>query len=402
MVFPTQGHLFRALPIALALSACGGESAPPVTAEESLEVTETYARILHAAYSDAVTGAQALDGAIDAMLASPSESTLTAARTAWTASRPAYLETEVARFYDGPIDDPETGPEGLVNAWPLDEAYIDYVVDASGTPVEGGLIYDDAELPTIDEASIAERNQVGSEENVSTGYHAVEFLLWGQDRSTTGPGARAHTDYVEGGEATGVARRRAYLAATSSLLVTHLEEVRDAWSESAGNYRADMIAAADEDPREPLRRILVGMGSLSGAELAGERMNVAYMTKEQEDEHSCFSDTTLQDQLHDAIGIRNVYLGRYTRTDGSVVEGESLSDLVASRDADLDARMREQLDASVTAIEAIPGPFDQAILGTDDAAGRVAIAAAVDALRAQTRTIAEIAALLGVTINLEE
>ena len=289
----------------------------------------------------------------------------------------------------------------MLNAWPLDEAYIDYVVDGAGETVLGGIVNDPEILETIDAEGLAALNQADSEENVATGYHAIEFLLWGQDLRADGAGDRPFADYVDGAE--NVERRRAYLEAVSTLLIQQVEEVRGAWDPDAGDsYRAEMIAAADEDPREPIRRILFGMGSLSGAELAGERMNVAYMTKEQEDEHSCFSDTTYQDHLYDAMGIRNAYLGTYTRTDGTVVSGPSLSDLVAARDPELDAELRGQLDASIAAIQAIPRPFDQAILGSDDAPGRVAIRAAVDALRDQTQSIAEVAALLGVTLNLEE
>lgn len=393
----THGHLGAALALSLpALASCTSEPVGP----SAREVAETYADVLHATYDDAALGARELDVAVRAFTASPSPQALQLAREAWIASRPAYLESEVARFYDGPIDDPDTGPEPLINAWPLDEAYVDYVVDGAGAPLHGGIVNDPSILETVDPDGIAMLNQVDSEENVSTGYHAIEFLLWGQDLRADGPGDRPHTDYVEG-MAMNVARRRAYLEAVSTMLEGHLETVRDAWAPGA-TYRTEMLGAADTDPTDALGRILRGMGSLSGAELAGERMDVAYMTKEQEDEHSCFSDTTTQDQLHDAIGIRNVYLGRYERSDGTIVAGPSLSELVAARDPALDARMREQLDASVTAIGAIPGPFDQAILGADDAPGRVAIRAAIDALRAQTRTTADIAALLGVTLNLED
>jgi putative iron-regulated protein len=194
-------------------------------------------------------------------------------------------------------------------------------------------------------------------------------------------------------------RRREYIDAVSGLLVEDLTSVRDAWApDTAGNYRADFVAL---EPREGLRRILFGMGSLSGGELSGERMNVALTTRDRNDEHSCFSDTTLQDHLNDAIGIQNVYLGRYTRTDGTTVSGASLSDLVRARDADLDTRFRSELQASIDAIEAIPAPFDQAILGDDTAPGRVAVLAAVNALRDQTATIVEIADLFDITLNLE-
>ena len=392
--------LRRALSLAaLALAAC--ESSPAVDPlDDAPPVLETYARILHAGYDDSVLGARELDGALAAFVAAPDATTFQAARQAWLDSRPAYLETEVARFYGGPIDDPETGPEGRINSWPMDEAYVDYVIGPGPAfeRVYGGVVNDPSILADISAQGLAELNQIDSEESVTTGYHAIEFLLWGQDRRDDGPGERPHTDFVAMGTATDHERRAAYLTAVGALLVSDLETVRDAWAPGAP-YRTSFVALP---PREGLTLILRGMGSLSGSELSGERMNVAYMTKDQEDEHSCFSDNTHVDALHDALGIQNVYLGRYTRTDGSVVEGPSLSDLVRARDPELDARMRMQLSASVDAIGAIPTPFDQAIQGLDSAPGRVAVRAAIDALRAQTATIVEIADLFDVQLNLEE
>lgn len=382
------------------VTACGGDP-PADDLADAPVVLEAYADLLHAEYDDALTEADALDVALEAFLAAPSASTLASARAAWVESRPAYLQTEVARFYGGPIDDEETGPEGQLNAWPMDEAYVDYVVGPGPgfETMHVGIVNDPSILMTISPEGIAALNQSGAEENVATGYHAIEFLLWGQDTDAAGPGARSHEDYLSGGAAMNPERRAAYLRSISTLLREDLRSVRDAWAPGEANYRAEFVALP---PREGVRRMLLGMGSLSGAELAGERLNVAYETKEQEDEHSCFSDTTTQDARYDAIGIRNVYLGRYTRSDGSVVSGASLSDLVRARDPDLDARMRAALDASVAAVEAIPAPFDQAILGSDDAPGRVALAAAIAALRAQTPIIVEIATLFDVTLNLEE
>ena len=66
------------------------------------------------------------------------------------------------------------------------------------------------------------------EANVATGYHAIEFLLWGQDLNGTGPGAgkRPATDYrranCTGGNCD---RRAAYLKAATDLLVSDLEEM---------------------------------------------------------------------------------------------------------------------------------------------------------------------------------
>ncbi len=385
----------------LPLAACS-HPAPVDPLTDAPPVLANYAEMLFAEYSDAVTGVDDLQGALAPITTGTADQALLeSAREAWIASRPAYLQSEAARFYGGPIDDPDTGPEGRINAWPLDEAYVDYVLGAGGVPSYGGLVNDPTLLPEVTEQAIASLNEVGSEENLSLGYHAIEFLLWGQDLSATGSGDRPFTDYVIG-DAAGMNqdRRRLYLGAAAVALGEDLVFVRDAWAPGvAENYRAEFVALP---PREGVRRIIVGMGRLSGGELAGQRMGVAYNTKDQNDEHSCFSDTTLQDQYHDALGIQNVYLGRYVRTDGTMVSGASLSDLVRARDPALDTRFRAELWASLDAIQAIPGPFDQAILGADSAPGRVAILAAINALHRQTDTISEIARVLGVVVNLED
>jgi putative iron-regulated protein len=387
------------LAFSLGLSACTpapGPSTPP--ASEVRPVATTYADVAFRAYSDATTGAMLLDAAIKAFVAAPTAEGLEAAKAAWVAARPAYLETEAFRFYGGPIDG-DTGPEALINSWPLDEYFVDYVQGVDGQPVFGGIVNDASLLPTITPQSLAALNQTMGDNSVTAGYHAIEFLLWGQDFSDTGPGVRPFTDYTT---AMNAERRGAVLSAASTLLVSDLTQVRDAWDPNgSANYREEFLAAAETTPAELLTRMLKGMGSLSGSELPTERMGVAYRTKEQNDEHSCFSDTTLTDHLHDAIGLENVYLGRYVATDGTRVEGPSLSSLVASRDAALDTRMRQQLAATIAAIRAIPGPFDDAIKGNDDAPGRVAIAAAIEDLHTQTNSIVSVADLFGLQLNLE-
>jgi putative iron-regulated protein len=288
----------------------------------------------------------------------------------------------VYRFYDGPIDNPDTGPEGQINSWPLDEVYIDYV---AGSPT-GGIINNTAMFPAITKQVIADANTVGAEENVSAGYHAIEFLLWGQDTNPNGPGARPHTDYLPG--AANHDRRGQYLKLTAELLVDDLQAVVDAWKDGA-EYPADLAA----DPKEGLRRILQGMGSLGGAELSGERMTVALENRDQEDEHSCFSDNTHRDLHNNALAIQNVYLGRY----GSI-DGPGLDEIVRSRDPALADKLAQQLSASIAAVDAIPPPFDTAIMND---AGRATVLAAVRALQDQTETLVEVATLFGIQINLE-
>ena len=148
---------------------------------------------------------------------------------------------------------------------------------------------------------------------------------------------------------------------------------------------------------ESLRKMIVGLGSLSRGELAGERMEVALNTQDQEDEHSCFSDNTHRDIVNNALGIENVWLGRYLRRDGSTLQGPSLRDLVAAADAALAARVTEQVAASVAAARAIQQPFDREIVGGRDAPGRLRIQKTIDSLVAQSKGLVESANALGIT-----
>lgn len=371
---------------ALSSVGCGTE---PLEESRARPMVERYAALVNENYTDAVAKARVLQTAVDAFVADPTEAKLTAARTAWLEARPAYGQSEAFRFYGGPIDDEDTGPEGRINAWPLDEAYIDAVV---GAP-QAGIINATTEYPTLSEELLKSLNERDGETNIATGYHAIEFLLWGQDRSVTGPGNRPATDFVDGGTAPNAARRRQYLKLATDLLVKDLESVRAQWAPGANNYGKQFSA---QEPGEAVLQVLTGLGSLSGAELSGERMTVAYDNKDQEDEHSCFSDNTKADLYNNALGIQNVYLGRYGTQDG-----KGLDELVAAVDPELDREMKQRLQASLDAIQAIPGPFDQAILGADNAEGRQKVKAAIDALRAQTETLVDVATALGITLNLE-
>lgn len=383
--------------VVLASSVLGCPAAEDPNAEIA-PVLANYSNILHAGYEDSVADALALQTSVNALTATPTTETLAAARMAWIVARPAYLQTEVGRFYGGPIDDPENDLEGQINSWPLDEAYLDYV---QGPPpdfatIQGGLINDTETLPTVDLPSIVALNRVGAEENVIMGYHGVEFLLWGQDLSDTSAGTRPVADFIDAGGNNG-ARRSAFLRIITGELVDDLQTLERQWrAGEAGNYRASFEQL---DQAEGLRRMLVGMSRLSGFELGGERLAVALMTAEQEDEHSCFSDTTTQDAVFDQLGIQNAYLGRYVRRDGTVIQGPSISDMVRTRNADLDTRLRAALAASVAACEAIPAPFDQAIV---EPAGRTLVRAAIDRIQEQTTLLEEAAALFNVSVMVEE
>jgi putative iron-regulated protein len=377
--------------LSLGLALVGLSHASPAAPAGSLkrEVVTQYAAIASASYKDSLAAARQLQQKIEAMVASPSGPALEAARRVWLAARVPYLQTEAFRFYDGPIDDVEGG----INAWPIDEHYVDYV---EGEP-DAGVINQVRKFPRITRELIVSLNEREGEKNISTGFHAIEFLLWGQDFSTNGPGDRPWQDFTD--ETKHASRRCEYLRLAAALLVDNLKTVTAAWEEGVtNNYRAEWVAL---DPDEALGRILKGIGALSGPELAGERLTVPYETKEQEDEHSCFSDNTHNDVIYNVLGVQNIYLGRYTRTDGTKIQGASLRDLLAQTDRAFADRLAAQIEASLSAARGIPVPFDQAILGINTSPGRVAIKKTFTSLQTQADLIARAAGRLSIHLTLQ-
>lgn len=352
---------------------------------DALAAATTYADVVHRSYSDAVTGAEEMRVSIQALVTTPSEATLAAARQTWVNARHVYGPTEAFRFYDGPIDHPETGLERRINGWPIDESYIDHTTGTSAS----GIVNDLAGFPEITIEAIIAANGQGDQPEVSTGWHAIEFLLWGHDTSVDGPGARPATDFDSAANAD---RRGVYLRGLAEVLVGDLVSIRDQWSPEGGAYRAAFLA----EPVLAVQKILRGMGALAAGELAGKRLAVAYESGEEGDELARFSDNTHNDIVANAQGVRTAYLA-----DHPGVEGTSLSDVVARLAPDVDADLRKQLDNNVAAAQALPGPFDQLIAQDDDSPDRAELSELIEDFRAQGDAIADLAAALGLEISLE-
>jgi putative iron-regulated protein len=352
-------------------------------ASEKQQTKETYASMAFAAYNDSYNLAVVLENTIINFVDNPSQANFDAAKQAWLDAREPYGQSEIFRFVDGPIDNPADGPEGLLNAWPMDEAYVDYV-DGNAT---SGIINDLTNYPTIDAASIISANEFGSETNISLGYHAIEFLLWGQDLSATTAGVRPYTDYIVGGTSDNQVRRGQYLKLCADILVQGLDQVKTEWDPNvANNYRVTWLAL---DNATALRKMFNSIRAMSGDELSGERMFTAYDNMDQEDEHSCFSDNTHRDIILNSQGIENLYLGTYTDVNSTVVSGYSLSDLVAEVDAANNTIMITKLADAKAKIDLMYIPFDQAIVLP---AERPKVLDAVNALIAEEATLLDIAA----------
>lgn len=412
--------LFAAPLLAAALGAFAAApaSAQGAAAPKPREILVTYANIAEAMYGDSLKTAKDLQTAVDAFIAAPTDENLDKAKTAWKAARVPYQQTEGYRFGNAIVDD----WEGKVNAWPLDEGLIDYVDTKSyGEKSDENPLYTANVIAntkirvgkkTIDATRITPKlleslqEAGGVESNVATGYHAIEFLLWGQDLNGTGPGAgkRPASDYdtknCTGGNCE---RRAAYLKAATDLLVSDLQEMADNWSVK-GKARKSVLAKKD---KAGLAVILTGLGSLSYGELAGERMKLGLILHDPEEEHDCFSDNTHNSHYYDELGIASIYRGKYTRVDGSVVEGPSVAAYAAALAPKAADEANAKVDAALAALKAIKDEADSGkqaydqMIGEGNAEGNALVQKGVDSLVAQTRAFEGVVAALKLKIKVE-
>ncbi len=394
----------------LALGATPAFAAGSASVPGKADVLTNYANIAEAKYQDSLATAKTLQTAVAALIATPSAEALTAARQAWLAARVPYQQSEVFRFGNAVVDD----WEGNVNAWPLDEGLIDYVDTSYGGPsdenalaalnvianptfeLSGKTIDTSAITPELLSDTLHEAD--GVEANVATGYHAIEFLLWGQDLNGTehGAGARAWTDYAAGDLCTNTNcdRRGDYLQAATDLLVSDLEWMAAQWGET-GEGRTTLLS----NESAGISAMLTGMGSLSYGEQAGERMRLGLMLNDPEEEHDCFSDNTHNSHYYDGLGVQNVYLGEYVRVNGELISGASLSDLVSAADSALDTEMRLKLSNTMQALGRIKSTaeagfsYDQ-MLEQGNAAGEALVMGGVNGLVDQTQSIERVVKLL--------
>jgi len=370
------------------LMACGSDSDDSNSLEAQL--LETNAQIAYAVYTDSVITARGLQDALATFKENPNAANLTAAKKAWLVAREPYGQSEAFRFREGPIDNETNGPEGDLNAWPLGEALIDYVnptgndfdqetavvansvgINDNG-PVNGSVADQNIIQSTVtinDDLFVGTSATNADESDVITGYHAIEFLLWGQDlnasagvtngadRETaikTGDfahgGQRPITDFTSDDDAD---RRHAYLEVVVAKLIADLETVQAEWAPNADNHRANFVDASNSAATTAkITTIVQAMGTMSYGELAGERMAVAYDGNSQEDEHSCFSDNTHRDVWLNAEGVANIYYGDYAGYDSNQ---DSVDDVTTNQvsgygfDDYLDDKGLENLNAEISA-----------------------------------------------------
>ena len=374
------------------------------------EILVNYSNIAEAKYKDALALAKKMHNSIEKFMNDTNESNFIDVKDSWLKARTIYQQTEVFRFGNPLVDD----WEGKVNAWPLDEGLIDYVDNTNYYPsendfsnfnviankklkVEGELIDASVINPKLLSNKLHEIG--GNEANVATGYHAIEFLLWGQDLNgnESGSGNRPYTDFdLEACTNDNCDRRREYLLATSQLLIQDLQYIQSVWS-LEGQARLDLL----NDQKNGLKRILIGMGSLSYGELAGERMKLGLMLHDPEEEHDCFSDNTHNSHYYNVVGINNVFLGKYKSIDGKVVTGPSISSLLSEVDNGLNKKTKKSIKNTLKSMKKIvksanKGVTYDMLIAEGNEKGNQLIQNAVDSLIKQSKNIELAAAALNI------
>ena len=374
-------------------------------------VLQHYADIAWHTFNDSLITAKALEVAVQELAKEPTTENLTKAKLAWKQARVPYQQTEVYRFGNAIVDE----WEGKVNAWPLDEGLIDYVAPSYGADSEENTLYtanvvqntrfqlsgQEVDASKITKTLLSETlHEIdGVEANVATGYHAIEFLLWGQDLNGTNAGAgnRPVSDFDVNNCSWGNCQRRVdYLLTATSLLIDDLAWMVQQWQEN-GAARQSLLS----DKEAGIATILTGMGSLSYGELAGERIKLGVLLHDPEEEHDCFSDNTHNSHFYDIKGIDNVYTGIYKKINGRIISGPSLYELLAKLDKSLASTLKSEINQSLIKAKVLVDSaendgiaYDQ-LLAENNPEGNAKILAVVDALSTQTQSIEKAVASLG-------
>lgn len=374
--------------LAISATAVTPKNEANSSVSKNLSFLESYANIALDNYTDSLKDAKTLKVVIDKFAANPTQENLDNAKKAWLQSRESYGSTEIFRLSNGPIDSEDAwiektygALEGQINAWPLDENMIDYTIDADGKLTSGNIIdtigkfnpggedSKEVDVTKITVEALTELNENGGEANVSTGYHAIEFLLWGQDQDYNNfledkisngamvAGLRPLSDFTTDKHAK---RRLEYLSVVTQKLVDDLAIVTSAWEKDikgdAGLYRAALlgkIKGKNKDrnlaKKEAMKQIIAGMGVFIKSELANERIAVAVLTPSEEDEHSCFSDNTHRDLVKNYEGFKNILTSTYN----GKKYGEALIDSLSKEDKDRIFKLMGDIEEKIESVDRI-------------------------------------------------
>jgi predicted lipoprotein len=335
---------FASLALVIALNACSkGDTNEDPTADPLADkaiLSSFVDDVILDTYQDLADQSAALQAAVMNLVASPSEENFQAARQAWVAARVPWEQSEAFLF--GPVD--TYGYDPALDSWPLDHAGLDAAIAA----------YNNIELDSVDPSL--------------KGFHAIEFILFGYDRSKTlSKLTEAEKNYLEA-------------------LATHHKNVTarivKAWKEglnenAAFATRLKTAGETDNDlypsTQAAIEEMLEGMVGIAD-EVANNKIAQPFDQQDPNLVESQYSFNSLEDFQNNILSIRHVWQGSRS---GSAAAA-SLSARVQASDSPLHAEVENAIDTALAALKAVPDPFRSAIV---DPAARPSILAAQTALR---------------------
>ena len=286
--------------------------------------------VITATYNELNEKALVLKTAVNALSTETTEANLAAAKTAWSATRAPWEESE--GFLYGPVDIMAIDP--AMDTWPVDVSSMNAIINSN-----------QAITPSL----IAENNE-------ARGFHLIEFLLWGEDGNKT---ADQLTE-----------RQLEYLVAAAADLQNNTQTLYNGWKADGGNFGANFINAGVSSNLYPshkaaLEEIIEGIITISDEVANGkieDPLNSEGGTPNAQFEESRFSNNSKLDFANNIRSVQHIYLG-----DFNGVSGAGLTDIVAPTNPTLDAEVKAKITAAITAIENIPGTFTDAIYNNREA-----------------------------------
>jgi len=322
------------------------ESVEPIDEAQVQIVSDFAAQVVIPTYKELVSRSTVLKSTVETFVGDANGETLKAAQDAWVTARSPWEQSEAFAF--GPAD--ALGYDGALDDWPVNETDVEAI------------------LASEDELTV---EYIQDRETTEQGFHTIELLLFGLDAQKTA------ADFTE--------RELAYLSAATGAFDQAANDLLISWTEGIdGNpaYQEVLATAGNEDnpayisTQAGIQEIVEGMiGCLE--EVGEEKIGAPLESKENLDFESRFSQTSLSDFKNNIISARNAYVGEVPDVGTS---GESLSAYVATLDAEVDEKVKSDLDAALAAVEAIPGPIEQTITDSDaEAKIKTAMAAVLTA-----------------------
>ena len=295
-----------------------------VDTELNAQILEAFsANVAQASYNDLKSKAAELNDDIENLAASGGKTAanLEACRTSWKAARASWEQTE--SFLFGPVSTEDVDPR--IDTWPVDFNVLEAQLDSNN----------DFTPEYIDELLEDQK-----------GFHAIEYLIFGAEGTKS---AENITD-----------RELEFLTALGTNLKNLTAQVADGWNPAVdGNYHELFVDAGNgstsyETQQDAFAELVGAMAGICD-EVANGKINEVYEAKDPTMEESPFSQNSITDFKYNMIGVRNVYLGKYS------ADGKGLEDLVRKHNLQLDGQIKAAIDAAISALNNITDPFGEAI-----------------------------------------